>query len=285
MMKITIIIGIIILCFPILAYTQATGDNIGDTIVNYTDIQGNKQGKWIKHYDNGQVRYKGFFIDDIPQGTFTYYHPNGKIKSVLNNSDDGSANVEMFWESGHPAAKGSYNPDRQRHSRWELYYTEGSLVSVINYKNGNPEGQVIMYYPGTKRKLLDCNYKNSKLHGKYKKYFDNGGLMEDGNYENGRKHGFYIYYTGEGFVHEQGEYVNGRREGEWTRFHLGEEQDKVNYIDGKPDNYDELIEEWTDREEWAKKNQHKFKDPHDYFDNPYEFFRESPDPYEQDRKK
>ncbi len=273
------------MCLPFCVYSQATGGRINDTIVNYTDINGNKQGQWIKHYNNGQVRYKGFFIDDIPQGTFTHYHRNGRIKSVLNYRDDGSASVEMFWESGHPAAKGAYNSQRQRNGLWKLYYTEGSLVSVINYVDGQPEGQVIMYYPGTRKKLLDCHYKDSRLHGKYQKYFNNGGIMEDGHYEEGRKHGFYSYYTPEGFVHEQGTYVNGRREGEWTRFHLGEEQDKVTYTDGRPDNYDELMEEWKDREEWARENQNKFRNPHDYFDNPYEFFRERPDPYEQERRK
>lgn len=48
-----------------------------------------------------------------------------------------------------------------------------------------------------------------------------------------------------------------------------------------PDNWDELMEEWRAKEEWAKENQNKFKQPEDYFDNPIEFFKPSTDPNTQ----
>ena len=40
---------------------------------NYTDDLGKKQGKWVKKYDGGKIRYTGTFRDDIPIGTFTYF--------------------------------------------------------------------------------------------------------------------------------------------------------------------------------------------------------------------
>ncbi len=284
MMKKNILILLAII-FPFFLLAQETGETKNDTIINYLDIQGNKQGKWIDHYSNGQIRYEGFFIDDIPQGTFIHYHSNGRKKSVLNYNDDGSSTVEMFWESGHKAARGAYNSDRERTGLWKLYYTEGSLLQIINYKNGKADGEVTMYYPGTNVKLLDCNYKNAKLDGDYVKYFNNGLKMEEGKYINGLKHGLYTYFTSDGFIQEQGYYEYGKRVGEWFKYTKGEISDTVNYIDGRPENSQELMQEWYERSEWAKENQDKFRDPHDYFDNPYEFFIDRPDPYEQEQKK
>ena len=262
-------------------YPQATGGIQNDTIINYTDILGNKQGKWIKYYSDNKVRYTGFFIDDKPLGVFTYYHLNGQKKSVLNYKKDGSAEVEMFWETGHRAAKGAYNSKRERIGTWELYYTDGSLVSVIEYSDGKANGNVSMFYPGTKIKLLDCNYKNGKLEGSYQKFFKNGSKMEEGPYENGLKHGYYTYYTPDAHIHEEGEYRNGLRVGDWKKYDKGKYKETINYINGRPENYDELMQEWLDKEEWAKQNQDKFRNPEDYFDNPYEFFKDQPDPYEK----
>lgn len=273
-----------LLLFSLTIFAQATGERKNDTVLNYTDILGKKQGQWIKHYPNGQVRFRGFFIDDVEQGTFTHYHRNGRIMSVLNYDETGGSTVEMFWESGNRAAKGAYNSDRERVGLWELFYKDGRLLQTINYKNGKADGNVVMYYPGTNVKLLDCNYKDAKLNGEYRKYFNSGLKMEVGNYKDGLKHGYYTYYNADGFKHAEGEYTHGRRTGDWIKYERGEIQDTVEYINGRPENYDELMQEWFDREQWAKENQHKFRNPHDYFDNPYEFFRDRPDPYEQERK-
>lgn len=264
------------------AQSAEAGDS--DTVLNYVDIQGNKQGQWIKHYSNGNVRFKGFFIDDIEQGTFKHYHRNGRIKSVLNYDDDGAATVEMFWENGNRAAKGAYNSERERIGYWQLFYQDGRLLQTIEYENGQAHGEVVMYYPGTDVKLLECTYKNARLNGEYIKYFNNSLKMEEGSYKDGFKHGKYTYYTSDGFIDEQGQYVEGRRVGEWLTYSKGEFEDTVKYINGRPENYEELMQEWLDRKEWAKENQEKFRNPHDYFDNPYEFFRDRTDPYKQERK-
>ena len=41
--------------------------------VNHTDQKGQKQGKWVKTYESGKKRYEGYFKNNIPVGTFTYY--------------------------------------------------------------------------------------------------------------------------------------------------------------------------------------------------------------------
>ena len=47
---------------------------------NQIDISGKRQGDWKKYHNNGKLRYKGQFIDDIPSGIFKYYYDTGELK-------------------------------------------------------------------------------------------------------------------------------------------------------------------------------------------------------------
>lgn len=255
---------------------QNVGSMQNDTLINYIDINKNKQGKWIKYYDSGKIKYKGFFINDQPTGTFMFYHSNGKIKSVMNYDDKGYATTEIYWRTGKDAAKGQYNDKKDRIGEWKIYFEDGTLASVINYNDiGQASGEVMMYYPNTNRKVLHCHYKDGKKHGYYEKFFQSGLKQEEGPYKNNLKEGLWKLYTPEGVIEEQGMFVEGRRTGEWLVFTDDKGIDTVNYVMGRPDNYDELMDEWRKKEEWAKENQHLFKQPEDYLDNPFEFFKPS----------
>lgn len=53
------------------------------------------------------------------------------------------------------------------------------------------------------------NYKNGKLEGLVKIFYDNGKLMEDGMYQNGLREGVSKWYDQEGNVTITYEYKNG----------------------------------------------------------------------------
>ncbi len=265
-----------LITFTISAFTfaQNVGQMQDDTLVNYMDINNKKQGKWIKYYDSGKIRYKGQFLNDIPTGTFMFYHSNGKIKSLMNYDDEGASTCEIFWKTGNNAAKGSYNVNRDRIKEWKIYFEDGTLASIINYNLlGEPDGNIKMYYPDTKQLVLDCNYKNGDKVGDYKKYFPTGIPQELGPYADNLKHGYWKFYSPEGVLEEEGSYINGKREGEWIRYTDDQGTDTVNFVMDRADNYDEQMQEWRDKQEWAKENQHLFKQPENYLDNPIEFFK------------
>jgi len=54
--------------------------------LNQTDVNGFKQGHWIRKYPNGIVMYDGNFRDGHPVGELKRYYENGTIKSVMNFS-------------------------------------------------------------------------------------------------------------------------------------------------------------------------------------------------------
>lgn len=255
-----------------LCYAQV-GKREKDTLVNYIDINKKKQGKWTKNYDNGKIRYKGYFINDLPVGTFYYYHENGKIKSLLNYDDNHNSTCELFWDNGRIAARGAYNAQNQREGAWYLYFENEKLSSIINYKTGKADGNVKMYYPDTEKLVLDCNYKMGKLHGEYKKYFNNAKLQEEGSYDEGNRVGIWKYYSPDGSLEETGPMQQGKRHGKWISYKENKKGDTISYIYDFPSNYKEIMKEWDKKAEWAKKNQDKFKQPEDYLDNPMEFFK------------
>ncbi len=284
-MKHFLIISIFLFAISENYFSQNVGKMQDDTLINYIDINKKKQGKWMKYYDNGKMRYKGFFVNDKPTGTFMFYHTNGKVKSVLNYDDNGFSTTEIYWKNGNNAAKGFYNEKKDRIKNWKIYSEDGSLASIINYNlSGKPDGEVIMYYPGTEQKVLHCNYKDGLKHGHYTKYFNSGLIQEDGEYKNNLKVGEWKLYSPEGIIEEQGNFVNGRRNGDWIVYTDDKGIDTVNYNMGQPDNFDEMMEEWREKEEWAKENQDKFKQPEDYLDNPFEFFKPSNIQYPTDNK-
>ena len=256
------------------ANSQLVGERQADgSVINYIDINKKKQGKWIKKYSNGNVRYEGFFTNDIPSGTFNYYFESGKKKSILVYNEDHSAKVEMFWENGATAAIGGYDEETRRHGEWQMFSESGNLIAVINYVHGKAEGNVKMYFPDTKKMVLDCMYENGMRNGYYKYYFANGNLQEDGFYKDGSRHGHWKIYTSDGHLEQEGEYVNGNKEGEWKDYRNNKAGETVVYKFGHSDKEMEQMEEWHRKAEWAKEHQDQFMRPEDYLDDPMEFFR------------
>ena len=99
-----------LLVFPVLASAQNIGQE-GDTKLNYTDINGMKQGHWITKFSNGKTKYEAYFVDDKPVGEFKKYNSYGNLYAVLNYSADGStASAKFYHRSGKISATGKYYP-------------------------------------------------------------------------------------------------------------------------------------------------------------------------------
>lgn len=50
--------------------------------------------------------------------------------------------------------------------------------------------------------------------GKFKTWYKNGQIREEGEYKNGLSHGFFIEYEEDGKIKSIGRYVNGQKDGE-----------------------------------------------------------------------
>ena len=95
--------------------------------INQIDSKGKKQGLWKKTYDNGNIRYKGNFIDDKADGIFYYYYKSGELQLEKEFFHSGSAAATyVYYKNGNLKASGLY-VNEQKDSTWN-YYNRDSVI-------------------------------------------------------------------------------------------------------------------------------------------------------------
>ena len=184
--------------------------------INVTDKNGKKQGVW-KKYENGKLSYVGQFKDDVPYGTFKYYHTNGKLKSET-EFVQGVHKVQtvMYHENGHKASEGAYI-DQQKDGEWRYYSERDTLIKIERYKVGKRDGLWQTYSPSGIL-LEELNYLNDKRNGVHRTYYLNGNVSLEENYVAGKTNGQSTsYYPNKG-VAMTGIYHNGYRDGDWEAY-------------------------------------------------------------------
>ena len=116
--------------------------------LNRIDQEGRKQGLWKKNYPDGNLRYKGHFMDDKPTGVFkNYYDESDSIQSIRVFSDSGQvAYAHLFYSTGALWAEGKY-VNEKKDSIWKFYDDVQRLVLKNQYKNGKRDGKSVIFYP------------------------------------------------------------------------------------------------------------------------------------------
>jgi len=184
---------------------------------NKVDEKGRKQGYWKKAGKDGKLLYEGSFIDDKPDGKFTYYYPNGKTKIVSHFSQKGTVSrSKLFFENnGNLMAEGKY-VNEKRDSIWRFYRNDTLiLASDETYTLGKKNGIAKTYYPNGKV-AEEKPYKNDVLDGMWKQYYKDGVIKAQGKYVNGHMEGKVLFHYPDGKTSVMGNYVKSLKEGTWT---------------------------------------------------------------------
>ena len=186
---------------------------------NVTDQKGLKQGKWVKKYNYGSVRYEGQFKDDKPVGEFKYYYKDGSLKAVsMYKATGDSVMTTSYHKNGKKMAEGVY-VKQQKEGKW-MYYSDidGSLISEENYKEGQLHGKVITFYTESGNPAEILEYDQGKREGPLLKFFPEGSTMTEGTYVNDSLDGKFTLYWPDGKIQLSGAYESGIQSGKWTYF-------------------------------------------------------------------
>lgn len=206
------IITILLALFCTISFAQNDSSSI-----NKVDKSGKKQGVW-KKYENGRLVYEGQFKDDVPYGTFKYYHENGKLKSVTDFIQGvHKVKTTIYYDNGHKASEGSYI-DQQKDGVWNYYNQNDILVKVEGYNAGSRHGLWKTYSPEDGVLLEECEFANGLRNGSYKTYYTNGKISLDETYLNGKTNGKSTAYYPNGNISVTGNYLKGWRDGEWHQY-------------------------------------------------------------------
>jgi antitoxin component YwqK of YwqJK toxin-antitoxin module len=205
-----------------------------DKQLNQTDLQGRKQGHWIKKYPDETILYDGYFKDDHPVGDFKRYYEDKTLKSVLHFTGDGKeAMAILYHPNGFIASKGKYM-NQQKEGKWEFYssfskdyliseesyshnlrnglsvkyYPDKTIAEKVTYVNDIRQGGWTRYYPGGSI-LIRSNYVNGLVDGKFEAWFENGTIEFSGQYKKDERDGLWLIYNPDGSVKYRVEYSNG----------------------------------------------------------------------------
>lgn len=75
---------------------------------NVAHAQGVPDGKYISHYDNGNIKEKGFYSRGAKDKTWYYYHENSAIDR------------KEKWKEGT--------------LKWQIFYNRGKIIKTIDEK-------------------------------------------------------------------------------------------------------------------------------------------------------
>jgi antitoxin component YwqK of YwqJK toxin-antitoxin module len=185
---------------------------------NKTDAQGRKQGSWSKAFPSGKTRYTGFFIDDIPVGSFQYFHENGKIKAKNYFFEKGKkAKAELFNTKGEKEAEGLY-VDKLKDSVWNYYNTQGKLIMTESYKLGKKHGVFKVYSPDGLKTEEVITWLNNEKHGAWTQFYPDGSKRIEAYYMHGELDSVFKFYFQGGKIKMEGKYRNAGKVGEWLEY-------------------------------------------------------------------
>ena len=258
----------IIICSLVLSQVSLIAQNVGqqgDSLVNYIDINGNKQGFWQKKYDNGKLKYEGYFKNNYIVGVFKRYYEVGTIKAIMNYEKKGTlARTKIFYETGELFAEGNYLNEK-RDSIWNFYTTTKVLIYKQSYKSGNLDGISCKYF-GNGNKSEEMYYKDNLLDGPWIQYFDDGSKkLESANVKNQRTGKLYVYYPS-GSIEIMGYYEKGLKEKHWKWLNEdGSIEKERDFVKDRATNQDEIDTEFSKKLKEMEEGKDKFVEPEKEF--------------------
>lgn len=223
--------------------------------LNRIDAQGRKQGLWEKRYEDGNLRYRGHFWDDKPDGIFKNYYDGDSIESITIYSNNGHvAYTHMFYTTGALASEGKFI-DQKEDSIWKYYDESQHLKRKDYYKDGKENGKQVIFYPSGNT-LQVKNFVNDLAEGTFQQYFDEGGVKEEGTFVHGLMQDTLFIYEPDGKIAEKGRYLNDLHEGNWIFYYDGAPKDTLVYHRGKCLNCDKYRYTKKQLDSLKIKNQH-----------------------------
>lgn len=210
---------------------------------------GKLNGDLVWYYPDRSKYIVNKYKDDNPEGTFTSYHPNGKVQTTgeyKNTSRNGE--WKEFYEDG-TIRKIYHYEDDQLDSTYTNYWENGKIKSRSIYKNDKKDGDSFTYDPqgnlAIKRIYIEGEIfayqynKNGSLcdsiylengTGKILAYYNTGEISTEANYKLGLFDGKYIRYSKSGKKISVMQFADGIQIGEEEEyFENGKLKSKMYY--------------------------------------------------------
>lgn len=172
-----------------------------------------KDGIYKLYYKSGKIKEEGTYKNDKKEGIIKRYYESGKViqeETYKNNEQNGI--VKSYYENGKLMEQGNYK-DGKAIGIVELYDENGKLKERKDYSDIPYDQEVNIKVYDDEGYLEGAYFKNEKLEGNARGFYDSGKLMRTLTYENGKKEGIYGFFYESGKLKEEGTYKNDKKEG------------------------------------------------------------------------
>ena len=131
---------------------------------------GRKTGVWIKYNKDGKtVKLKGNYVNNRPNGKYTRYFSNGKVKEKGSFGDNTySGELIRYHENGKVAYQATFDDSGKETGNVMHYFSNGQLEASYGLKKGKVEG-VYMQYNEDGSVRLSCKFSGGKVTETFKK--------------------------------------------------------------------------------------------------------------------
>jgi antitoxin component YwqK of YwqJK toxin-antitoxin module/Tfp pilus assembly protein PilF len=212
-----------------------------DSHGKYIEKEKKTIGPWEFYYKPGNLKSKGDYNSQGKKtGVWTYYYPNGEIKGKENYQDGSQEGDETYYFSNGAISSHSSYKNNELEGESIAYYFCGSVQSITRYHVGKEEGRKIGFTVHGDTSLLEnysagmqqgesrtwddgkldivAFYKDDKLDGPYKRYYQNGALKTEGTYHSGNQEGEWKQYHPNGKLKSIQHFVNDKAEGPFKEY-------------------------------------------------------------------
>lgn len=155
-----------------------------------TEKNGVREDTWLFFDETETLQQEGEYKNGVPNGKWRHYHPNGKI-----------------------AAEGQKTAGKED-GIWNLFYTDGSTRSTIDYSQ--TDNNYREYYENGKLKVKGT-IRDGLYEGPWEYFYEDDGTLE-GRCEFGNGKGLYKGIYKDGKPRMEGHMENDRRVGRWTLY-------------------------------------------------------------------
>ncbi|MCB0400603.1 MAG: hypothetical protein KDD41_00820 [Flavobacteriales bacterium] len=187
---------------------------------------GMPEGYWISYYPNGIIKSEGNRKQSLLDSTWIFYSELGNLQSKINYRKGKKNGIKLtFSDSCNLVMEENFIDDVKDGSEVAYYDTpgekkwkeipfvenikegvgyeyaeeDGRLITIIHYKKGTLMGQ-------EKINRMD---RNGKKTATWKKFYEDGKLMEESRYKDGLLNGYLKEYDQKGTLINATLYVNG----------------------------------------------------------------------------
>lgn len=107
-----------------------------------------KEGIWIKYHNDGVTpRLRGEFVNNRPQGNYTKYYANGKVKEVGSfERNQYRDSLIRYRENGKVEYQANYNAEGKEQGKVKYYFPNGQVEFEYTSQNGVAVGKATRYY-------------------------------------------------------------------------------------------------------------------------------------------